>query len=209
MQSCLPADDEIDLLDIWNVIWSRRLLVLAVTVLVTAMAVAYAFLSPKTYETTVNITPPFDLSPAPGDNALFSAISALTELNELTEAPEITPATVFKATVNNLQGSAIQAQFADDNGVEAQLLQSLKVKRPGKKRGVLPMSVSLSGNTPDRIAKLLNEYISYVNNYTGRTVIDDLQILLHRKRLAVEEKIEVARLVEKEKIKQQIALYQK
>ena len=52
------ADDEIDLFELVQSIWQEKLTAILVTVLVTALAVAYALLATPVYETEVTLLPP-------------------------------------------------------------------------------------------------------------------------------------------------------
>ena len=52
------AGDEIDLFELAQLIWQEKLTVIFVTVLVTALAVAYALLAKPVYETEVTLLPP-------------------------------------------------------------------------------------------------------------------------------------------------------
>ncbi len=192
-QPCSPCDDEINLLDIWDILWKRRLLIVLVTALVTATATAYSFLSPKTYETIANISTPLNFSSDPGTNILLSNIS------------KISTVTVFNDAVKNIQDKVIQAQFASNNKNEIRLLNNIKVKLPNKKRGEHLVSVSMAGGNPETITELLNNYISYVDGYGGRTVVDSLKLSLAEKKSAILAKIEIKRRMEMEKIKQRIA----
>jgi len=214
MPTCSPiADDEIDLLDIWKVLWHRRFLILVVTVLFTAAAAANAFFSPGIYETKVSIAPSSDL----GVGLFLAEITSI--IPDETISP--TPATVYKSVLKNLQDRTVQAQFWAESEIvkwvnsgngphsvnwsENWFMQNLSVKFPQSKKRNQQVSVSLSGGDPDVIAEVLNDFISYLDDFFGREVCDNLKLKIAEKKRAIEVEIGVLRKNAERNSKRQIA----
>ena len=61
-------DDEIDLFELIESLWKEKVLIVAITAVITFIGIGYALLTPSTYEARVEILPP--------------SISDITELNK-------------------------------------------------------------------------------------------------------------------------------
>lgn len=52
-----PQDDEIDLFELFSMLWKEKLLILMVTVTISVIAFAYTLTIAPTYNTTMQLTP--------------------------------------------------------------------------------------------------------------------------------------------------------
>lgn len=204
LQARSPIDDEIGLIDICKILWARKLLVLGITFLITVAATGYAFLAPKIYETKVKISPPSALKM----RLLDPEITAILP----------TSATVFANALKNLRDSTVQDQFWTESNIVKRLttdngrhlvdmsktwfMANLSVKESGDPQ----ISVSLSGGDPDATVRVLNDFVSYVDDYSGRVTIDDVKAKLAEKKLDIENLIQSKNNIETKKVQRRIAL---
>ncbi|WP_434628380.1 LPS O-antigen chain length determinant protein WzzB [Pseudomonas sp. Z6-14] len=97
-------DDEIDLIALARGLWAQKWLILAITLLVTAGAAAYAFLSKPVYEAKLFIMPPTQ--------------NEIAELNygrgKSTELETYTIKHVYDVFARNLQGESLRQTFFNE-----------------------------------------------------------------------------------------------
>ncbi len=216
MHSCPSiADDEIKLLDIWNVIWTQRILIVGITMFVTLAFISYAFFSPKIYESKVRVLPVSDF-----DKQLL--VDGFTfQLSTPDDAFFVkvpTPNTVFSDVAQNLQNKAVHAQFWDESEIIKQLssgesiqsstvfskqwfFKNLAIKASKvRNKSITSVTVSFAGNTPQIASDVLRSFISYVDEYTLKSFRDDLSTQLELMTIDIENQIKFQhQLVMKEK----------
>src|SRR5713226_9424485 len=95
------ADDEVNLLDYWRVIWKRRWLLggLFAASVLTAMVVS--LLMPKIYESTATLLPSLDSKEGGGLGALLSAGGAAQGLGISLPGTPATPTDIFVAMLKS------------------------------------------------------------------------------------------------------------
>ncbi|RCU43308.1 LPS O-antigen length regulator [Corallincola holothuriorum] len=75
-----PADDEIDLRELWNVIWRGKLLIIAITAIFAVGAVAFAISKPNIYKADALLAPAESAGGAGGLRALAGQFGGLASL---------------------------------------------------------------------------------------------------------------------------------
>lgn len=179
-------EDEIDLLDIWCVLVRQRKWIIAITLIVSLIAVVYVLVSPKVYIAEAIILPP-----VPRD---------IAELN-IPGLYKTTADKVFKEMVQNLMSRSLQRQFFNNH---KQIIGTLTVsnKKDGSSGGV---SVTRESSDPEMLSEGLNNFIAFVNDYTIQSIFDFLDIAIKKEKTAIKSKIENLRDIEELKRKDQVA----
>ncbi len=208
MQPCSTMfNDETAFLDVWHALWERRILILTVTVLVTVMASGYAFLTPKIYDAKVTI--------APFPNLEIGMLSMKEG-----EKP-LDPAMAFDIVLRKLQKSSVKAKFFTEGKIASPLMpgdntQQINlsiswfmknlsfVSSPAVQGEDKQATLTLSGENPDVITKVLNNFIIYIDDYSQRAIIKSLKSKLEKDKLALAKRIETLRWNARVNIKAQI-----
>ncbi|WP_373031361.1 Wzz/FepE/Etk N-terminal domain-containing protein [Sulfurovum sp.] len=171
MYQSMP-DDEIDLLDLLRILIRRWKMIVLVTVLVTALAVAYALLAPRVYKSEAILLPP--------------TVSDVEKLNGTTGTrvdSQLLVGKVYAGMIVNLKSASLQKKFFQDNDLLTHLRdkknadvseerifkkffnEKLSVQPLDKKETIF-FTVTLEGSDPEQIAKWTNDFIAMVNEQT-------------------------------------------
>ena len=94
-------NDEVDVLELWHVLWSRKLLILSCVVLVTAATLVYVWLKTPMYEAKSFILPPTK-------NDIAQLNYGRTEASGL---KAFTPKDVYQIYLRSLQSESLRRQF--------------------------------------------------------------------------------------------------
>lgn len=199
IQHCSPPqDNEINLLDIWNVLWGQRTFIAAITIIVACVSLAYAFFSKEIYVTKVEITPLHNLQ-----TPIIQELKGVQNDFKLPTSDD-----VFSSVYNNLTNLEMQEQYWKEivlagklisekspvtmnNVSKESFIQNLKFKIPkGKSNKVQQVTAILSGHNPEITAELLNNFLSYVDKFTGRSISEDLKVQLDNRKMMLENNIE-------------------
>jgi len=166
--------DEIDLFELAQNLWREKLLIIAVTVLFTAAALAYAVTATPTYETSVNLLPP-SLSDVAGFN--IGRVVARTQDEE--NDPGLAPyqvADVYAVFTRNLTAQASKRWFFNDvylpslpeekrrgsrSSLYAKVNEQLSVKASDKARPDL-FTLTVQDASPEKTTAWANAYINHV-----------------------------------------------
>lgn len=115
-------DDEIDLYELWQTIWSQKWLILAITALTSVLAVIYALNATQTYQTEASLLPPntaqiesirlselsgFDITRPTQESVYQTYIEKLTSSEAITHLLNLESHNIFLK--NDLQLSDTQA----------------------------------------------------------------------------------------------------
>lgn len=119
--------EDIDLLELLLLLWEQKLLIVAVTVLLGAVALGYAYLSPRVYEAKASVLPP-----------RLSEISAYNLGRAEAGLEEFKVDDVYAVFTRNLTSQALRQRFFDEVYLPSQGARSRRplVMRSG------PVSVS-------------------------------------------------------------------
>ncbi len=191
-QSVLPIqtqEDEIDLFELAAALWQRKWVVVGVTTLTIALAVAYLLITPKVYEAKVIISETQSVN--------------VTQLNVGEEqlgqySQSVTSLSVFTLFQKNLQSrSLVMAYFKEhvepvyrskgsdasaNNLLDNAFLKSISVTKPGKNSVYL--SVAHQYTDTALAAQWLNGYLGYIEQKTKEELVTSAN---HNKALAVKE----------------------
>lgn len=211
-------DDEIDLYELWQTLWSQKWLIAAITIITTASAAVFSLNIPKTYQAEMRVLPP-----------LTSSIEAI-QLREVASLGIDTPNadSLYSVFLENLDSSEVINMFLSHQSVRdyylednlspgralRQIDKSLEVNRPVEPREkVLFLSkeatLKYQAQQPEFTVEALSLLADSAASYTIAQVRTDLltsinqnitrldsQINLENQRVNREIEAEIKRLEE-------------
>ena len=108
-----PADDEINLLDLWRVLVRQWKVICAITGLSVLAAVAYVLLATPVYEAQAVVKPPE---------------SKYVEVLNIPDISQISSADIFAKFTGNLKSSPLRQQFVDENPQFSSLRENVSLE---------------------------------------------------------------------------------
>lgn len=168
-------DDEIDLVELFKGLWKQKLIIIGVTIAVTACAAAYAYLARPVYEAHATVLPPL-LSDITAYNAGRNVPAYRTDRDDSTEGRQKTFSTedvyaVFTRSLNSL--SLRRAFFRDvylpslppddqsaaDDRLWAKFNDLLSIRAPDKQQPDM-YEVKVEHHDPEQAAEWVNDLVS-------------------------------------------------
>ena len=165
-------DDTIDLYELWITLWNKKWLVIAVTVIAALGSVVYALQLPPIYKAEALL-----LQPKTKD---FQSLN-MQGVQGVQGVQGMTPDGVFANFKNNLSSRSLQKEFIDEQGLmdilapnrspetrDIEILESFSkmMKFEDKIENRLGFSISMESEDPVFAAKLVNDYIIYIDAET-------------------------------------------
>ncbi|MBE0493898.1 MAG: LPS O-antigen chain length determinant protein WzzB [Thiomicrospira sp.] len=214
-------DDEIDLFELWQTIWSQKWLIIGLTLLVTVLAALYALSLPKVYQSNVSLLPPiqqnieeinFVLEPAAQD--FKGTTSSLKSLNF-----SYSPQNVFDLYRTELLSNRTMEEFYDQYQIKSYFLladlenphsqlrayqkfvDSLSYSGPAKNASFNASSLTLEFTDAEKTAEWLNEYVKFTANKTRQHILDTIHSRLAQEKNQLQQQISA--LIEQEKDERQ------
>ena len=137
-------EDEIELIDIFRILWKRRKLILLGTLLLTIGAAGISLLLPKVYEVSTIIEP---------------GIRPIADVNGqiVNEMPVITP----EALKESILGGAYDGRIQKKLNIASQDYPKIKVVTP---KNTLLVKISIESSKPEQALVILNELVSQAGN---------------------------------------------
>ncbi|MBD3755177.1 MAG: LPS O-antigen chain length determinant protein WzzB [Gammaproteobacteria bacterium] len=201
------AEDEIDLLELWNSLWEQKWLIAGITAFISAGGLAYALLATPTYKAESYFLPP-----------LQQDVEALN----MQGAKNITVAAVYQAFLQNLQSRALRREFYQANQIESVLSNGESVARPEvlfekefNKRLVLDVpkkgnidftSLSFEFRNPEQSAMWVNAFVAFVAKKTRDDLVMNVRVSIESDIKVVKEQIDAKRALAKERRFDRIAM---
>ena len=197
-------DDEIDLRELLVTLWGAKGLIALITVIVLAVAAAYAFLWPPTYEADARLLPPTQSDIASYNMAfklLNPALAAASSAGKENAGPppvvaELAPKDAYAAFLRQLQSAAVREQFfkklylpamgkgaaaASDDSERERLWDRLnkqltvQVPNPQKPETGDATEVKFQGKNPQQVTDWTNAYLQMAQQATERQLVDNLK----------------------------------
>ena len=179
------ADDEIDLFELAENLWKQKLLIVLVTLVVTAAGAGYALLATPVYQATAYLLPP-----SGKDTAELRQLDLVAQEDDRpTIAIEpVPPQQVYEAFLRTLGANAtrkalftqpdIRDHFIGENGDELRgwkhFNEAISVNLP--KKGVpISVSVSINADTPEKAADWANRYVAIAIERSRNQLAEDLR----------------------------------
>lgn len=182
-QTTYINDDEIDLRELALTLWRQKALIITCTIVVTAVAAAYAWFAPKVYQTSVTLLPP-TLNDLASYNALMLQLDLATnKANQKEQEGEkakvdqlLTSRQAFDIFTRHVQSSHLKQAFFNDvylpelnsaaaldsadtsqkNALWNRFNAQLSITHP---KGTERLVVELQGDNPQRITHWVNTYV--------------------------------------------------
>lgn len=163
---------ELDLFEIFGVVWSRKWLVLGSALACGLIATAYAFLTPPVYESKYFVSPP--------------TINDIANLNygraDKSDLKPFSTDQVYKAFLNNLQSDSQRRVFFESTYLPTMAPDSVKAPIgalyesfsrnltivPAENGGEGRWSVTLQSSSPERAMEWVDLYVRQVGGNTAR-----------------------------------------
>jgi len=209
--------NEIDLHELLQTLWQSKVLIVAITLVVTCIAGAYAIFSMPVYRTTVQTLPPtasnlasYNIASQLTGNAIRGTVS-----DPAPRIEPLTPQDAYKVFLRYLNSNTIRQGFfdnyylpaQDDNYTEAekqrawkQLDDELTIRLP-KRPDEYEASLSLEGYNSLTIAKWANAYVELAVQAASKDILSGLAGEVNIRKLSLEDQINTLRKVA-EKIQQ-------
>ncbi len=169
-------DDTIDLYELWITLWSKKWLVIGVTVIVALGSVVYALLQPPVFKAEALLLPP--------DEKKFKSLNV--GVRGLQGVQGITSGGVFAEFNKNLRSRILQKKFIQEFG----LMELLAPERTPETRnediykGFAKMfkietekitSISIKLHDPEVAAQWVNDYVKFMDKETISKLIEKIQ----------------------------------
>lgn len=193
-----PNDDEIDLRELFSSLWAERLRILIVTLLVTAAAAAYAFLSTPIYEAKSSLLPPRQ-----------SDIAGYNVGRSIANLPDFKVEDVYGIFTRNLTSEALRRGFFRDvylpslSESERTTPQDMLWKRfnektlnasaPGKKERPEYFEVHVKHKNPELAAKWANLFVERAAEQTRNNMQQNVLLEIDTRAQEIERRIAVLR----------------
>lgn len=189
--------DEIDLFELAQSLWKQKLLIGAVTLVITALAASYAFLTAPVYESKSTILPP-RLADIAGYNLGRSEAGL----------KEFTPASVYSMFTQNLRSDGLRRDFfeqvyipAETKGQDAKAKDELResfnkklsIANPDVKNSPERFAVTVQSADPSRAAEWANVYVERVANKTRQDMADTVAVEISTRVRSIQNRIAVLR----------------
>lgn len=189
--------DEIDLLELFESLWKQKLLIAIVTLIVTVVAIGYAFFSAPVYEAKTSLLPP-RLADIAGYN-LGRAEAGL---------PEFTVEKIYSIFTRNLRSESLRNDFfeqvflpaqAVDKNLEAKdqlretLNKKLVVSNPDVKNNPERFEVLAQSAESSKAAEWANFYVERAASKTRQDMADTAKTEISTRVKSINSRIEVLR----------------
>jgi len=196
MPQPMVDEDEINLLDLWRVLWQRKMIVLGTALAAAIMAVAYALLATSVYKAEAFLLPPS------AQNVQGLNVQGLN-------VQGYTPEQVYDLFIRNLQSRALRRHYFDAHKLadalapdreqdaninrifEEDFNKMLSVSRDKKNKA--RVDVSYQGSDAKLAAQWVNDMVAEANTATVRTLAGDVASKLENSKRELREKIAVSR----------------
>lgn len=211
-------NDEIDLRELAYTLWASKWLIVLITAVFTAGAVAYALLTPPTYQAEVQTLPPppSGLSSYNMAHQLSGpAIDAITGQNDQNARSEnavaqLSPEDAYNTFLRHVNSitlrqefftntylPAVQPEAADSETGRERLwkrfYRELTIILPQKAEDNNLMKLSLQGGEPNTIADWANQYVDLAIQTTQKQLVGDLASAIELRLSSVERQIQASR----------------
>ncbi len=195
-------DDEISLIDLFLILWRKKLWIIGLTGLIMVMSIFYALSLSPVYQTTAYLLPP------QGKNIeILNLFSEPRENKDGVLEPAYTVKTVYEQVMNNFKSRQYQWAFFNQND-----LIKLYVKEPDadiRPRDVFngafysalkvedkeggEQTISFSYGDKQEVVRLLNQYIAFINEATVKALLGEVIGGVQFEKQKVQQKIEQLR----------------
>ncbi len=167
-------NNEMDLVDILSILWSRRRLISLVVTILTLSFTLYYYLAPKKYRVEVRVAP----------------------IEGVNKKEDNVPDMRYQIFLDYLQSRDMQDKFVETRGLSKEDFGEVRIQsnsRIRKENLIYCLSVN-----QEKSAGWLNEYVRYVDEYASKTQVAFFEQLLENRRKVIDatRKGRIARIKE-------------
>lgn len=163
------AEDQINLLDYWRVIWKYRRMIVLPSIIVALAIGLYTFTRPRMYKATATVVPPIDVLQKQADltGGAQSMLKSMLNTGSISDlyvgilkSREVADALIDRFDLFNVYKRCktrmdVRKRLADNSKIEV-----------GRKDGIV--SVSVSDRNPNRAAAMANAYLEELDRQNKR-----------------------------------------
>jgi len=182
------CSDEIDLVELFRNLWQQKLLIIVITLVVTAAAGAYAYLSPPLYEARASVMPP-RLSEIAGFN--LGRESYNYRRNE-TVIEQFTVSDIYKVFKTNLLSSSLKESFIRETSSPTSI--GIKVHAPEAKKKPDFYEVVIQHKSPEQAAEWANHYVDMVGEKAEQDMRENVLAEITVRMQVIEMQLEALRV---------------
>ncbi len=180
-----PADDEIDLFELWNSLVAEKKTIVGITLAFIGLGAVWAFLGPKTYEVSMAFLPPYEKD-----------VATLNFPGVVSESPQdvyqnfsqnlVSPENILWLSQND-KVRLLYAKGANVSAIRADLEKQVAVNLPveSKKKTLvgdsLLSSVVVSGKGAEEAYLLASLYLDRVLSSTKQDIKDNIILTIEEK----------------------------
>lgn len=188
-----PTDEQIKLIDLWQVLLRRKMVVFVAVAIALIVSVAYAMLATPIYQAKAFLLPPLTKDV---ENLRFSAGR---------QAHTVTTDAAYSLFLQNLESKSLRRKFFDSlhlvppasssaasaEGVFNDFNQAFSVATKGNKRKLI--TLSFRGRNASVAAQRVNGLVAMANKETVRQLIQDASSVLEDQKQMLEDSIDAKR----------------
>ncbi|WP_339488038.1 LPS O-antigen chain length determinant protein WzzB [Pseudomonas sp. EL_65y_Pfl2_R95] len=206
------ASDEIDLVELVKQLWFQKWIIVGCTILITALAAAYAFLSTPTYEASAGVMPP-----------RLSDISGYNLGRSEAKLKEFTVEDVYDVFKRNLLSGSLKRQFFDEiylpslpseqsgagkDTLWARFNSGLTIKAPDEKNNPDYYVIAVVGKNPNVVAQWTNRYVKMAAAKSAEVMKGNLLTEIATKAQSLSRQVDALRLTAEKRRTDRIARLQ-
>jgi chain length determinant protein (polysaccharide antigen chain regulator) len=187
------ADDEIDLFELFENLWKQKLLIVLITLVVTAGGVAYAYLATPVYQATSYLLPPSSKDTA--ELRKLNLVAQGTNTGNERQNPlslsteQYTPQDVYEQFLQTLQSNTARKALFEQTGVQQYFLaqtegdelkawkefnKAINITLP-KKDNPDSANISIKADSPETAADWTNKYVHIATQISRNQLTADLR----------------------------------
>ncbi|MBT3235653.1 MAG: hypothetical protein HN353_06865 [Bdellovibrionales bacterium] len=202
-----PPEDEISLIELWDILVQRKKAIVLSTLIVTIIAVIYALIQPPLYHATTTLLPP-NMGDLDFITNTFQAVEKSTSnknSNPLKSGVKI----AYQIFIRNLGSNHLKKSFFEQREISS-LMTTSKLPTDSRQKSVEQeiflsfaqrfklskdkkdndiVTLSLNWSDPTVAARLLNEYVAVVNQVSVNQLISNYKSVIHNQRSKLTQQI--------------------
>jgi len=206
--SYIPAyqqDDEIDLFELWDILWKQKSLIIIISCLVTMLAVGYLLITKPAYKADTFFLPPLQQNIQELNSQNVHSIQGISQKYSISS--------VYEHFLDNLQSRQLRQQFYNDHKLlvwykkdrknetinkktifEKEFHEKLIINIP-KKDSISFVSLSFELDDAAKSAEWLNQYVTFVASETKQQLIQSLSVEIQSKKTNISDNLASIRSV--------------
>lgn len=198
----MDSEDEIDLVELFNVIWKRKIFLLIWTIVITGIAVGVVYNRPLKYKATATFYPPSQ------NDVKNINVKNDSENSHVFYGYLVSNNCVYQHYILNLQNQYLDkgkynkfcGQCMQNNKETLsfeKFSMSLSVDMPKKRTPDLPVTITLSGADPELLPVVLNQRIDYAMYTTKQEILEKRMKYINFEIGKIQSEIDAVREIKK------------